>query len=672
MSFHIKLLPLFLFIYIAGYCQDNYLSQGIRAFQNEEYDKSIGFFTKAIEENPSLAHAYYWRAAVSYYHQPNKMKVALEDVTKSISFFGKKEKEMKARAFRLRGSIYEYLNNGQNALEDYNKAILLYPKKADGYIDRGLFYLENGEALKALADFEIAKKTEPANEKALLGIGRAYHQLAQFDRAEKVFNELVLLDANNAKAFYYRGINAYELKKQEDAIRDVFSAYRLDDDYYSSFVNIASKNIPFALALVNRSLLEETGASKRAFYFLRAELFKLNYQFAEAISDLNLLMDLSDEDEKLTLISKKATIYYYAGAYDMAIDAFGTIIESDSLFSTAYGWRALCKQLIGKHKEAENDLSKAITIKPEESWFYSYRGEIRSLFLNDKRGALNDLHMAYSLNKSSYSSLLSKGKIYLTTPNEEEKAKKDFQTILEADSADVPVYLRAKALFYTGRKNEAKNLMSRFIDKNPRALDFYQAAAFSSLINESALALQQLEKGFEEGFYQLESVDQNPDFESIRQLPALDTLLRKYRQRRSELIRRLLPTIPSSDSSLQKTATISMQPKGSGTYEVSCKINGLPLNMIFDTGASDISISQTEVQFMLKNGYLDKSDFIGSQKYIDANGDISVGATILFRTVDFGGLILKNIKASVVNNKNAPLLFGQSARCAISASRFLS
>jgi aspartyl protease family protein len=67
------------------------------------------------------------------------------------------------------------------------------------------------------------------------------------------------------------------------------------------------------------------------------------------------------------------------------------------------------------------------------------------------------------------------------------------------------------------------------------------------------------------------------------------------------------------------------------------------------------------VQFMLKNGYLNFSDITGTQKYMDANGDIEVGTTLIFKSVEFGGLILKNVKASVVNNKSAPLLFGQSA-----------
>lgn len=67
-----------------------------------------------------------------------------------------------------------------------------------------------------------------------------------------------------------------------------------------------------------------------------------------------------------------------------------------------------------------------------------------------------------------------------------------------------------------------------------------------------------------------------------------------------------------------------------------------------------------EANFMLKNGYLKKEDFVGSQRFIDANGDISEGTVVNLRNVDFGGLRLNNVKASVVRNQKAPLLLGQT------------
>jgi len=107
--------------------------------------------------------------------------------------------------------------------------------------------------------------------------------------------------------------------------------------------------------------------------------------------------------------------------------------------------------------------------------------------------------------------------------------------------------------------------------------------------------------------------------------------------------------------------TIIQMTKEGGVYTMPCKVNGLSLKFIFDTGASDVSISATEALFMLKNGYLNSSDIVGTQNYIDATGKVTEGTKILIRNLEFSGLILTNVEASVVNSLNAPLLLGQSA-----------
>lgn len=100
--------------------------------------------------------------------------------------------------------------------------------------------------------------------------------------------------------------------------------------------------------------------------------------------------------------------------------------------------------------------------------------------------------------------------------------------------------------------------------------------------------------------------------------------------------------------------------KEGGVYKVKCSINDLPLHFIFDTGASSVSLSMVEANFMMKNDYLKPSDVIGSQHFVDANGDISEGTIINLNHVNFGGLELSNVRASVVRNQKAPLLLGQS------------
>lgn len=92
-----------------------------------------------------------------------------------------------------------------------------------------------------------------------------------------------------------------------------------------------------------------------------------------------------------------------------------------------------------------------------------------------------------------------------------------------------------------------------------------------------------------------------------------------------------------------------------------CVVNGLALNMIFDTGAADVSLSQVEAQFMLKNGYLSHSDFGGKEEYLNADGLIYEGTALNLREIVIAGLVLKNVKASVTSSIKAPLLLGQSA-----------
>lgn len=111
---------------------------------------------------------------------------------------------------------------------------------------------------------------------------------------------------------------------------------------------------------------------------------------------------------------------------------------------------------------------------------------------------------------------------------------------------------------------------------------------------------------------------------------------------------------------LNAQTSIKMQKKG-GVYMIPCKVNGLPLKFIFDTGASDVSISMSEAIFMIKNGYLTEKDIKGSEFYSIANGEIQEGTTINLKVVEISGLKLYNVKASIVHSLEAPLLLGQSA-----------
>jgi len=107
--------------------------------------------------------------------------------------------------------------------------------------------------------------------------------------------------------------------------------------------------------------------------------------------------------------------------------------------------------------------------------------------------------------------------------------------------------------------------------------------------------------------------------------------------------------------------TVVKMQNDNGVYYVPCKINGTEMRFIFDTGASDITMSATEAMFLYKQGKLSQDDIIGTQQYQIADGSIHDGSVVQLSSVEIGNRKLTNVRASIVDNMEAPLLLGQSA-----------
>ena len=186
--------------------------------------------------------------------------------------------------------------------------------------------------------------------------------------------------------------------------------------------------------------------------------------------------------------------------------------------------------------------------------------------------------------------------------------------------------------------------------------NYYDAACLYSRMQDKSNALRFLEKCLELGYNRFAHIERDFDMDFLRETDEFKALIKKYKSASSSINR------AQSNNVSKKELIISEIPftKEDGICKVKCQINGLPLHFVFDTGASDVTLSIVEATFMMKNGYLSKNDVIGNQRYMDANGDVNVGTVINIKNVNFGGLDLNNIRASVVRNQKAPLLLGQS------------
>jgi aspartyl protease family protein len=101
-------------------------------------------------------------------------------------------------------------------------------------------------------------------------------------------------------------------------------------------------------------------------------------------------------------------------------------------------------------------------------------------------------------------------------------------------------------------------------------------------------------------------------------------------------------------SALSTTINLIKLKKEDGVYKIDVFINGIPVNnMIFDTGAGEISISPSFLLAAIENGDLDKSDILEGGNYINADGEINYNARVNLREVKIGNNTIQNIEASI-------------------------
>ncbi|MGA9896075.1 MAG: retroviral-like aspartic protease family protein [Xanthobacteraceae bacterium] len=97
-----------------------------------------------------------------------------------------------------------------------------------------------------------------------------------------------------------------------------------------------------------------------------------------------------------------------------------------------------------------------------------------------------------------------------------------------------------------------------------------------------------------------------------------------------------------------------------GAFVVPVEINGvITLNFVVDSGAADVSIPSDVVSTLMRTGTIERSDFIGTQTYVLADGSESPSNTFIIRSLKVGNTRVENVTGSVSPAKGG-LLLGQS------------
>ena len=627
--------------------------RGLEAMQDEKRQEALDFFNKDLKENPKNGYSYSWIAMLRGQNEEYGRALTAADL--AIKYLPRKDAEYVIFAYTTRAGVYLHLGDTVKAMTDYDMAIKVKPDEGDLYEKRAQIYFEQERYDLAAADYHKMIELNPGDVMGYMGLGRNANEQRNWTEAIKQFDYVTKLSSDYSSGYSFRAESYIGLEKWNEATDDIVSALALEWDRKAMYLATTLKEPAFTMLVSKMKIQSVKSPNEARWPYVMGTMYQHEKQYKKAVEAYE---EANKRNASPAILRWVAHCYSEMGLYENALNSIDQALNMDSTDLVNLERKANILYEMGNAKSAIDVYTQVLNTQPEYAFGYYRRGWFKEL-TGDFDGAIEDLSICVVLDPEESYAFETRGDIYLRQ-GKKELAEADFLKVIEIENTPEKYSCIHYAYQGLGQYDKAIEMMDSIIAREEdRAGSYYDAACLYSRMDNKQKALEYLEKSLELGYRRFAHIERDQDMDPIRDMEEFKALILKYKQSdvdgssvRSEV----------EKSTISSTADISEIPftKESGVYKVKCQINGLPLHFVFDTGASDVTLSMTEASFMMKNGYLSGNDVIGSQRYMDADGDISVGTVINLKDVNIGGQTLKNVRASVVRNQKAPLLLGQS------------
>ena len=624
-------------------------SRGVEAINNNNAEEALDYLNKEINEHPDNGYAFAWIALVRNYNE--EFGRALTAANVAVKKIPSKDKEYKAFAYGTRAQVYLNLEDTIQALKDYSQAINIVPDDDRFYNQRAQVYYEQGKYDLADKDYLKMISLKEGDVMGYMGIGRNANAQKRYEDAIKQFDYVVKLEPNYSSAYSFRAESYIGLKKYNEAIDDVISALGIDRDRKAFYELQELADSAFEQTVAKLKVQKIKEPNEQSWDYDLGIVYERAAKYNKAIA---YYKESLEKESNIITASRISSCYDDLGDYDKALEYCNQAIALDSVKTNYLYEKANILDNAGRTQEAIKTMSDYIANTPDEPAGYYQRGWFKD-HSGDIEGALEDYTMAITLQPNEAYAYLNRGVLY-RLKGENDKAESDFKQVVRLDSIPEDAECSFYAYYYLGQKDKAIEVLNTALDKDKKG-NCYDAACLYSVMGEKEKALSYLRQSLEDGYRCFAHIKRDRDLNNIRNTEEFKVLMKEYEEKH---LQEIAADADGDDSAYElKVEEIPFTKEG-GVCKVKCAINGLPLHFIFDTGATDVSISSVEATFMAKNDFLSSSDIIGKQNYQTADGNITEGTIINLKDVKLGSLHLNNIKASVVRNQAAPLLLGQS------------
>lgn len=625
--------------------------RGLEAMQEEKMQDALDYFNKDLKDNPKNGYSYSWIAMLRGQNEEYGRALTAADL--AIKYLPKKDAEYVIFAYTTRAGVYLHLGDTVKAMNDYTLAIKAKPDEGDLYEKRAQIYFEQRKFDLAAADYQKMIDLNPGDVMGYMGLGRNANEQKIWEDAIKQFDFVTKLANDYASGYSFRAESYIGLEKWNEATDDIISALALEWDRKAMYLATSLKEPAFTMLVSKMKIQSIKSPNEARWPYVMATMYQQGKLYRKAIE---LYEEANKRNASPIILRWISQCYSELGQYEKALNSIDQALNMDSTDLVNLERKANILYEMGNAKSAIDVYTQVLNTQPEYAFGYYRRGWFKEL-TRDFDGAVEDLSMCVVLDPEESYAFETRGDIYMKQ-GKKELAEADFRKVIEIEDSPEKYSCIHYAYQGLGEYDKAIEMMDSIIARNEdRAGSYYDAACLYARMGQKAKALEYLEKSLELGYRRFAHIDRDQDMDPIRDMEAFKALIQKYNKSEGDPIAVDSFIVPDIDN-----PAVSEIPfvKEAGVCKVKCKINGLPLHFVFDTGASDVTLSMVEATFMMKNDYLSGNDVVGNQRYMDANGDVNVGTIINLKEVSFGEQSLKNVRASVVRNQKAPLLLGQS------------
>lgn len=594
--------------------EDENYNKALVELSKERYTSTINLLTSYLSTNEQAPLAYYYRSIAEL--KSGEAAMALGDIDVALQLVRKLPKDSKIKQPELlyqKADCQYVLGQTSEALVSLDEAIALSQNFTQAYVLKAKVMSEKKDFVGADSTFGKALSLDPRNYDALVLYSKNLIDAGKLSDAIEKLNQAVTINKDSKDAYLLRFQANKQLQNYEKAFDDIAFVASNEDDYspYEKDVkDVAIKCHTYSLPYISSKI----NANEHSIMWLlvRAAIYKYDGKYLDAIKDYNTLDDKLGEKYAITM-NEVADCYMKLGDTEKAQQLYGESMELEETAEASAGLASILK-CKGELDKALVYASKAISLDPMNCEYYCTRGQIYEL-KSMTGDALSDYEVGIQMSNDYSPLYLRRGLL--------KNSKSDFSKVVKLESSPKPSdNCKPVALAQLGKVKEGRAWVERIIKEYPTSENYYVATCFYACVNDSAKAMNSLEKALEKGYRDFSQIDSDKNLDSLRKSDAFEILCNKWKK--ASGVTTSFSAQTGNGQPAKPTVVKEVRIVRSGNdYFIPVVCCGVSMSAVIDTSLQVSEMSKTDAEFLSKYGYgrIRNDKFVAKLKISDIEVD---------------------------------------------------